>query len=41
MPESARTALTTGQFDFLAQLLEGQDEIAKTAEALPYMSNFA
>jgi 3-isopropylmalate/(R)-2-methylmalate dehydratase small subunit len=41
MPESARTALTTGQFDFMAQLLEGQDATRTTADSLPYMSNFA
>ncbi len=41
IPESARTALVTGNFDFLTQLLEGEDEIRQTAEKLPYLNNFA
>jgi 3-isopropylmalate/(R)-2-methylmalate dehydratase small subunit len=41
MPEGARKALVTGEFDFLGQLLEGQDEIRETAQKLPYVSNFA
>jgi len=41
MPESARTVLTSGQWDFLAQLLEAEDEIRTTADELPYMTNFA
>lgn len=41
MPESARTALRTGHYDFLAQLLDGQETIRETAADLPYMSNFA
>jgi len=41
MPESARKALTTGQFDFLAQLLEGESEIKTTAANLPYLNQFA
>ena len=40
MPESARTALTTGQYDFLAQLLEGEPQIRDTAERLPYLNQF-
>lgn len=38
--DSARVALTTGKWDFLGQLLEGTDEVRKTATTLPYMSNF-
>ena len=41
MPESARKALTTGQYDFLAQLLEGKSEIEQTASRLPYLNRFA
>ena len=41
MPESARTSLTTGQWDFLAQLLEAKDQIRETAAGLPYMTNFS
>lgn len=38
---SARSALTSGQWDFLAQLLEGKDEIQTCAESLPYLTGFA
>ncbi len=41
MPESARSALTTGKWDFLAQLLEGKDAVQSTATQLPYLSGFA
>jgi 3-isopropylmalate/(R)-2-methylmalate dehydratase small subunit len=41
MPESARKALTTGQYDFLAQLLEGEPAIRQTAAKLPYLHQFA
>ena len=41
MPESARHSLTTGQWDFLAQLLEAKDQIRETADRLPYMTNFS
>ncbi|MCA8991396.1 MAG: 3-isopropylmalate dehydratase small subunit [Planctomycetaceae bacterium] len=37
LPESARDALTTGQWDFLGQLLDNKEAIAKTVESLPYM----
>jgi len=39
--DSARSSLTTGQWDFLAQLVEGEIEIKETAKRLPYMTNFA
>lgn len=34
MPESARTALTTGTYDPLAELLEGLEDVKRTAAAL-------
>lgn len=39
--ESARSSLTTGQWDFLAQLVEAETEIQATARRLPYLNNFA
>ncbi|MCA9093451.1 MAG: 3-isopropylmalate dehydratase small subunit [Planctomycetaceae bacterium] len=39
--DSAWGALTSGQWDFLAQLVEAQDEIKSTAAKLPYMKQFA
>ena len=41
MPESARQSLTTGQWDFLGQLLDGQDRIRATAEKLPYLNQYS
>ena len=41
MPESARQALVTGEFDFLAQLLAGEPEIRVTADRLSYLNQFA
>lgn len=41
IPESAGHALRTGQWDFLAQLLEAEDDIRPAADRLPYMKNFA
>ena len=41
MPDGARTALVTGEFDFLGQLLAGESEIRETASKLPYVSIFA
>jgi 3-isopropylmalate/(R)-2-methylmalate dehydratase small subunit len=41
MPDSARKALVTGEFDFLDQLLAGESQIRNTAGRLPYISNFA
>ncbi len=37
MPESARGSLTTGQWDFLGQLLDNTDKIQATAASLSYM----
>lgn len=41
MPESARSSLTTGQWDFLSQLVEAEAEVRATAKTLPYLSSFA
>jgi 3-isopropylmalate/(R)-2-methylmalate dehydratase small subunit len=41
MAEGPRTALVTGEFDFLGQLLAGVKQIRDKAAALPYMTNFA
>jgi 3-isopropylmalate/(R)-2-methylmalate dehydratase small subunit len=41
MPDSARSALTSGQFDALAQLLARKEDIAATAAQLPYLNSFA
>ena len=40
MPASAHESLTTGQWDFLGQLLEAQAGIKNTATKLPYMSGY-
>ena len=40
MPEGARSALTTGQWDFLAQLLDAEAGIKETASKLPYLNAF-
>ena len=37
MPASAQSALTSGKFDPLSELLLNMDAIDKTAEALPYV----
>ncbi len=41
MPDGPRSALVTGEFDFLGQLIEGEPQIRETARSLPYMTNFA
>ena len=41
MPASAYDSLTTGQWDFLGQLLESKDSIKETATKLPYLKSFA
>ena len=41
MPSSAHDSLTTGQWDFLGQLLDAQPAIKKTAGQLPYLKSFA
>ena len=40
MADGPRTALVTGEFDFLGQLLAGEPQIRQKAAALPYMTNF-
>jgi len=41
IPESARGALVSGQWDSLSQLLEAEPQIRKTAERIPYVSGFS
>lgn len=41
MPDSARTALTSGRWDYLSQLQEAREQIRETAERLPYVAGFA
>lgn len=41
LPASARSALTTGQWDFLGQLLDGRDAVRERIEQVPYLSQFA
>ena len=41
LPESYRTALTTGSWDSTALLRANLDQVKKTAARLPYMSGFA
>jgi 3-isopropylmalate/(R)-2-methylmalate dehydratase small subunit len=41
MADGPRQALVTGEFDFLAQLLAGKEQIREKAAELPYMTNFA
>ncbi len=38
--ESARTSLTSGNWDFLGQLLEGSDAVKQTAAKIPYLAAF-
>ena len=38
--ESARSSLTTGNWDFLGQLLEGEAAVKQTSGHLPYMTGF-
>lgn len=41
IPDSARSALTSGRWDFLAQLLDGQEQIRQTTARVPYLTHFA
>lgn len=41
MPEGARSALVTGEWDFLGQLLANRPRIEETARKLPYLRQFA
>ncbi len=40
IPKSARSALISGQWDFLSQLLEEEAEIKSTAQRLPYLTHY-
>jgi 3-isopropylmalate/(R)-2-methylmalate dehydratase small subunit len=41
MPDGARKALVTGQWDFLGQLLDNRPQIERAAARLPYVRQFA
>ncbi|MFO0916979.1 MAG: 3-isopropylmalate dehydratase small subunit [Planctomycetaceae bacterium] len=38
--ESARTSLTSGNWDFLGQLLEGSEAVKQAATKIPYLAGF-
>jgi 3-isopropylmalate/(R)-2-methylmalate dehydratase small subunit len=40
MPESARDALVTGQWDYLGRLLSAADQVTNHASAIPYLNGF-
>ena len=40
LPESARKALVSGEWDFLSQLLANGEAIRETASTIPYLSGF-
>lgn len=40
IPDSASEALTTGKWDFMAQLLESDEQITKCASSIPYLNQF-
>jgi 3-isopropylmalate/(R)-2-methylmalate dehydratase small subunit len=40
LPESARSSLVSGNWDFLGQLLEGADDVKRTAATIPYLAGF-
>jgi 3-isopropylmalate/(R)-2-methylmalate dehydratase small subunit len=41
IPESARSSLTSGNWDFLGQLLDGADKVKKAAAKIPYLAKFS
>jgi len=41
MPENVRESLTSGQWDFLGQLLDNRDAIRRQAQQIPYLNQFA
>lgn len=41
MQEGARQSLVTGNWDFLGQLLEAEQQVTATAGKLPYLNHFA
>ncbi len=40
MPESARNALVTGQWDYLGQLVDALDDVRSHATTVPYLNGF-
>jgi 3-isopropylmalate/(R)-2-methylmalate dehydratase small subunit len=40
MPESARDALVTGQWDYLGRLLSAADQVGQHAKTVPYLNGF-
>ena len=40
MPDSARDALVTGQWDYLGRLLNASDKISNHAKSIPYLNGF-
>lgn len=40
MPDSARDALVTGQWDYLGRLLSAADQVTKHAASIPYLNGF-
>ena len=40
MPDSARDALVTGQWDYLGRLLNAADKVTEHAKTGPYLSGF-
>jgi 3-isopropylmalate/(R)-2-methylmalate dehydratase small subunit len=40
MPDSARDALVTGQWDYLGQLLSAADQVTAHAKSVPYLAGF-
>ncbi|MFN9719052.1 MAG: isopropylmalate isomerase, partial [Planctomycetota bacterium] len=40
MPESARDALVTGQWDYLGRLLSAADQVSRHAKSVPYLNGF-
>ena len=41
MPDSARDALVTGEWDYLGQLLSASESVAAHAKTVPYMNGFS
>ena len=41
MPESARDALVTGEWDYLGQLLSAADQVTAHAASVPYLNGFS
>ena len=41
MPDSARGALVTGEWDYLGQLLSAADQVTAHAKTIPYLNHFS